>query len=63
MRCVRGCQKSATYSVVAESWLRNLEAGRERIIELFGAVYGPEQAEAWWIRWRVYFRICAVMWG
>jgi len=45
-------------------WLRkNTDRHRERILEIFSGVYGPEQAFGRWSYWRVFFMACAELWG
>ena len=59
------------YQKTAEAWLRNMDAHREEILELFGRTYANAlsgrnaQSEAlrWLVRWRVFFMACAELWG
>ncbi len=47
------------YARTSEDWLRNLEARRAEVLELFADTYGRGEAEKWYQRWRVFFLSCA----
>ncbi|MFT5291163.1 MAG: cyclopropane-fatty-acyl-phospholipid synthase [Planctomycetota bacterium] len=47
------------YARTAEDWLRNIEASRADVLELFALTYGAEEAHRWYHRWRVFFLSCA----
>ena len=51
------------YQKTAEAWLANLDARRPEILEIFRDCYGPEAAERWVQRWRLFFLACAELWG
>lgn len=51
------------YSKTAEAWLKNMDASRQQVIELFEGVYGKEQAMRWVVYWRIFFMACAELWG
>jgi cyclopropane-fatty-acyl-phospholipid synthase len=51
------------YNLTAEAWLRNMDAHKARILRLFVATYGPDEARRWWHYWRVFFMACAELWG
>jgi cyclopropane-fatty-acyl-phospholipid synthase len=59
------------YQKTSEAWLKNMDAHRDEIQELFAATYATKlsgQAKAtevrrWWVRWRVFFMACAELWG
>ncbi len=46
------------YARTAEAWLRNMDAQRDAARPVFEQVYG-EQAQIWWMRWRLFFMSCA----
>ncbi len=47
------------YARTSEDWLANLEARKERVLQLFASTYGRDQASTWYHRWRVFFLACA----
>lgn len=51
------------YARTAEHWLANLQARREQVLAVFAQTYGPDQAERWFQRWRLFFLACAEMFG
>ncbi len=50
------------YQKTAEDWLRNMDAGRETLRDVFAKTYGPD-AKRMWHYWRVFFMSCAELWG
>jgi len=51
------------YRDTAEAWLRNMDANRSAIESVLANVYGPDQVQRWWVRWRIFFMACAELWG
>ncbi len=59
------------YQKTAEAWVRNMDAGRAEILDLFAHTYANalsgsaarSQALRWFVRWRVFFMACAELWG
>lgn len=51
------------YSKTAEAWLENLKRNRTHILPIMQDVYGPQDAERWLQRWRIFFMACAELWG
>lgn len=47
------------YSRTLEAWLDRLDANRPRVLQLFADTYGPQDAEAWFHRWRVFNIACS----
>lgn len=47
------------YARTAEAWLVNLDSNRTEVLGLFGDVYGQDQAQRWFHRWRMFFMACA----
>lgn len=50
------------YAKTAEAWLENMDANKARIMPLFAATYGKENATKWWVYWRVFYMACAELW-
>ncbi|UCD78866.1 MAG: class I SAM-dependent methyltransferase [Desulfobacterales bacterium] len=51
------------YRLTAEAWLANMDKHRKHIMPIMEAVYGLEEAELWFQRWRIFFMACAELWG
>jgi cyclopropane-fatty-acyl-phospholipid synthase len=51
------------YQRTLEAWLVNQDRRREEILSLFRETYGPDEAERWFQRWRVFFMACAELFG
>jgi cyclopropane-fatty-acyl-phospholipid synthase len=51
------------YQKTANAWLANLDARRGEALEALAATYGPEAAEQWLQRWRIFFMACAELFG
>ena len=51
------------YSKTAEAWLENLDRNRTHVLPVMRDVYGPQDAERWLQRWRIFFMACAELWG
>ncbi|MGD8990523.1 MAG: cyclopropane-fatty-acyl-phospholipid synthase family protein [Desulfobacterales bacterium] len=51
------------YSRTAEAWLNNLDKNREKIMPILIETYGPDKADRWLQRWRIFFMACAELWG
>lgn len=47
------------YARTSEDWLRNIEAHRDEVFELFADTYGVAEATRWYHRWRMFFLACA----
>ncbi|MDJ0657169.1 MAG: cyclopropane-fatty-acyl-phospholipid synthase family protein [Xanthomonadales bacterium] len=47
------------YEKTCNHWLENLDRNRQPIAQLFSTVYGPNQADLWVQRWRIFFMACA----
>ena len=50
------------YQRTAEAWLRNMDQRRAALMPLFRDTYGAE-ADAWWVRWRLFFMSVAELFG
>lgn len=51
------------YQKTAEEWLKNMDKNKSKIYPLFGEIYGKENAQKWFVYWRVFFMSCAELWG
>jgi cyclopropane-fatty-acyl-phospholipid synthase len=51
------------YQKTSEAWLANMDRHRDRIMRVFAATYGAQQARRWWVYWRVFFMSCAELFG
>ena len=51
------------YQRTLDSWLANMDANRNVVLNLFGDVYGRSQAIIWFNRWRVFFMACSELFG
>jgi len=51
------------YSRTAEAWLANMDQNRRVIMPIMQDVYGLENANRWFQRWRIFFMACAELWG
>lgn len=47
------------YARTANAWLQNMDDNRSSILEIFRDTYGEDQAQTWWMRWRIFFMACA----
>jgi cyclopropane-fatty-acyl-phospholipid synthase len=51
------------YEKTANAWLVNMDLNRNAIMPILAETYGREQADRWWMRWRVFFMACAELFG
>lgn len=51
------------YEKTCNAWLANMDSRKSEIWPLLTAVYGEEQAQQWWMRWRMFFMACAELFG
>lgn len=51
------------YQRTAVAWLENLDRERSDVLQVFRQVYGDDEAELWFARWRIFFLACAELWG
>jgi cyclopropane-fatty-acyl-phospholipid synthase len=40
-----------------------MDMNKGAILPVLGETYGAEQAQRWWVYWRVFFMACAELWG
>jgi cyclopropane-fatty-acyl-phospholipid synthase len=51
------------YQKTAEAWLALQDLQRDALIPILAEVYGAEDAERWFERWRLFFLACAELFG
>jgi cyclopropane-fatty-acyl-phospholipid synthase len=51
------------YQRTANHWLANQDARRKEVWEVLATAYGPERAELWHQRWRMFWMACAELFG
>jgi len=51
------------YEKTCNAWLANMDARKDEVWPLIEQVYGVEQAQKWWMRWRMFFMACAELFG
>ncbi len=51
------------YACTLEAWLDRMDARRDRVWPILERTYGKEQANIWWMRWRIFFMACAELFG
>lgn len=51
------------YRKTADAWLANMDANRSSILPILEEVYGRQQAQQWWMRWRMFFLAVSEMFG
>lgn len=47
------------YEKTANAWLDNMDHRRDEVMPIMANTYGPENAERWFQRWRIFFMACA----
>ena len=52
-----------SYEKTANAWLDNMDQQRDEIIPVFRELYGVDDAQKWWTRWRLFFMACAELFG
>jgi cyclopropane-fatty-acyl-phospholipid synthase len=51
------------YEKTANAWLKRMDEGKAALWPVMEDVYGPENAQQWWMRWRMFFMACAELFG
>ena len=56
LRVVRRWRWDGThYARTSEAWLAKMDAAKGELRALFVATYGADEADRWWVRWRLFF--------
>ena len=51
------------YEATLNAWLERMDRRRDTVMPILTRTYGAEQAETWWMRWRLFFMACAELFG
>lgn len=51
------------YQRTAEAWLQQLDAKRHEVLPVLKSVYGPQDADRWFHRWRMFFLAVSELFG
>lgn len=51
------------YEKTSNAWLENMDNNKAEILKLFNDTYGEDNAQVWWVRWRIFFMSCAELFG
>jgi len=47
------------YEKTSNAWLSNMDSNKEAVWTILENTYGANQAQKWWMRWRMFFMACA----
>ncbi len=47
------------YAKTCNAWLRKMDANKASIMPILADTYGANDADRWWMRWRMFFMACA----
>ena len=51
------------YQKTSEAWLANMDGRKAEILPILERTYGPDNAQRWWMRWRMFFLAVSEMFG
>jgi len=51
------------YEKTANAWLARMDARKREVWPILENVYGENNAQQWWMRWRMFFMACAELFG
>jgi len=51
------------YQKTCDAWLANMDARKSRVWPVLEQVYGVDNAQQWWMRWRMFFMACSELFG
>ncbi len=46
------------YAQTCRAWLEQMDARRKSVMPILAATYGDDDANRWWMRWRMFFMAC-----
>ena len=46
------------YAKTCRAWLDKMDAHRNHIMPVLRETYGEEDADRWWMRWRMFYMAC-----
>ncbi len=47
------------YEKTSNAWLSNMDKNKDAVWPILETTYGIDQAQKWWMRWRMFFMACA----
>lgn len=47
------------YEKTSNAWLQNMDSNKDAIWPILEQTYSADQAQKWWMRWRMFFMACA----
>lgn len=47
------------YAKTSNAWLQNMDNNQAALMQLIKDTYGEDNAQTWWMRWRIFFMACA----
>ena len=64
LRLIRRWRWNGThYEKTCNAWLEKMDINKMKIWPILDQVYGAENAQQWWMRWRIFFMACAELFG
>jgi len=51
------------YQKTAEAWLNQLDQNKDKVYPILKKVYGKDNADCWFQRWRIFFMSCSELFG
>jgi len=57
------CVNGRHYTKTLLAWLANMDAAKEELMEIMRQVYGENDANLWFVRWRIFMLACAELFG
>jgi cyclopropane-fatty-acyl-phospholipid synthase len=51
------------YEKTLNAWLARMDRRRDQLLPILQDTYGVDEADTWWMRWRLFFMACAELFG